>query len=41
MKSAMEAIQAYENAFDMPQYTALIKYDVTPEILVTPAEVAE
>ena len=41
MKSAMEAIKAYENSFDMPEYTTLTKYDITPEILVTPAKVAE
>ena len=41
MKEAMDAIQAYDNGFDMPQHSIMTKYNPVPEILITPAEVAE
>jgi hypothetical protein len=37
----MGAIEAYENGFDMPDNTTMIKYNPVPKILITPAEVAE
>lgn len=38
MNSALEAIKAYDNGFDMPAYTVMNKYGIVPEILITPVE---